>query len=254
VGSAGRDSPANEAWPKQGGGHETLCHHDARGILLGAVPVARAANPPNCPATGTTGGNCNCVNTIISSATIGGNVVVPAGDFCFLGSGVTVSGNVTVDSGATLNIEPTPSQVTIGGNILAATSPGCSSVTIPPDPPPWSLTIGGNVKIEGCARNSGYATTGTSTVKIDGNFTCNDNAGVCIAIGGSVGGNVTVDDNPGGAAVEGNTVGGNVEADGNGPGSTTVTSNTIGGNLTCTGDTPPPVASGNTVHGTTNCP
>ncbi len=208
----------------------------AFGILLGAVPVARAADT-------------TCTGTI-SNTTINGNLVVPANTNCTLGSDVTVGGNVTVDSGASLAITPTASPVKIGGNILAATSPGCFFVAIGSLAP---VTIGGNVEIEDCTDDSGYNAFGTGTVKIGGNFTCNHSAGGCAAIGGSVGGNLMVDDNPGGADVFGNNVGGNVEADGN-HSFTTVRNNTIGGNLTCTGNTPAAVASGNTVHGKTNCP
>jgi hypothetical protein len=216
-------------------------------MLLGTVLVAREADPATttCPAAGTTGGNCNCVNTTISSATIAGNLTVPAGDSCTLNSDVTVDGNVRVDSGASLFIQPGP--VKIGGNLLA-TSPGCSVLITAFAP----VTIGGNVEIENCAGEAGYEVETGGNVKIGGNFTCNGASGGCFAQGGSVDGNVTEDDNPAdGSTVQNIKVGGNVEANDNAV--AFVTGNTIGGNLKCTGNSLV-TNSGNTVQGKTNCP
>jgi hypothetical protein len=75
------------------------------GILAGTVPAARAADT-------------TCTTTI-SSGTINGNLVVPAGASCTLAN-VTVTGNVQVGKGATLAVGPGTGQtVTIGGNVQA---------------------------------------------------------------------------------------------------------------------------------------
>jgi hypothetical protein len=183
----------------------------ALGLLLGTVPVARAAD-------------ATCGTQTISNATIGGNLVVTG--FCTLGSDVTVGGNVTVAAGADLQILPTTSPVKIGGNVIAD---GCFFVFILASPT-GPVTIGGNVEIEGCGHtedSSGYNGNG-GTLKIGGNFTCTGDSAGCVAESGLVGGNVKVDGN--GAISE-------------------VVGNTIGGNLTCTGNNGGVFSSGNTVGG-----
>jgi hypothetical protein len=224
----------------------------ALGMLLGTVPVARAAD-------------ATCANQTISNATISGNLVVTGA--CTVGNGVTVGGIVTVESGGSLTISPTSSPVKIGGNILTDT--GCVFVDIVPFSS-GSVTIGGNVEI-GCTGKVSSTELRSSfyqgpNVKISGNFTCTGNALACFGESGSVGGNVEVNDNAGGGALEGNKIGGNVEVDGNGGssvmgntiggnvevdgnGGSSVTGNTIGGNLTCTGNASPFTGGPNTVHG-----
>jgi hypothetical protein len=68
----------------------------ALGILAGTVPAARAADTP-------------CTTTI-SSGTINGDLVVPAGAACILAGTVTVTGNVEVGKGASLTVKPNPLQ------------------------------------------------------------------------------------------------------------------------------------------------
>jgi hypothetical protein len=173
----------------------------ALGMLLGTVPVARAAD-------------ATCGNATISNTTIGGNLSVTGA--CFLGSDVTVGGNVWVGAGASLVIQATSLPVKIGGNIQTTT--GCEYVEILAEPA--SVTIGGNVGIEGCTRfiSSGYSSD-NGNLKIGGNFECTGNTTFCFAESGSVRGNVQVD--------------GNAASD---PSNTTVSGNKIGGNLTCTGN------------------
>jgi hypothetical protein len=226
----------------------------ALGMLIGTVPLARAADATCGPGIQT-----------ISNTTIAGDLVVTG--VCFLESGVTVGGDVTVESRAVLNIGPTSSPVKIGGNILS--SPGCLAVLINVSSASAPVTIGGNVDIEGCTAldASGYAAA-VGLLKIGGNFTCNDNLGGCGAQAGSVGGNVEMNgnnnftvatsnkvgsnlqgDNNAGATVIGNKVGANGEVDGNGSSASSATGNTIGGNLTCTGNATGFTGKPNTVHG-----
>jgi hypothetical protein len=214
------------------------------GIVLAAVPAARARDV-SCSTT-TTGG------------TVEGNLVVPTGANCTLNS-VTVWGNVLVGASAQLNVE-TGSE--IGGNIRAEE---CLSVQLLGG----SISVGGNIKIENCTGISGWDARpigSTSSITIDGNFTCDNNAQPCVVTGGEVRGNVSVINNRGagpdifntkiggnlsvignsnnlagnpGAAITGDTVGGNAEVSDNGaPSNTLVGGNTIGGNLQCQGNTP----------------
>jgi hypothetical protein len=155
---------------------------------------------------------------------------------------VTVTGNVTVGTGATLDIGGI---ALIGGNIEATQ---CAKVFMESFGGP--ILIGGNVQIQQCTANSGYvgsfSQATTFPILIAGNFECSNNSAACDAIGGSVGGNVTIDNNSGkdflgfNSIVFGNSVVGNVEFDNN---SGTATSSIVGfdtikGNLRCQGNTP----------------
>jgi hypothetical protein len=195
-------------------------------ILLGTVPVARAADA-TCPPSNPTG-------------TINGNLVVGSGPPCFLRN-VTVNGNVRVaGEAARLYVEPGPGQtVKIGGNLQAAQ---CDTVNLASEG--GVISVGGNIQIQGCMDESGYS---GPTVTIGGNFDCENNSSGCFAEAGSVHGNVRVDNNSGnsggssppGAVIEGNDVGGNVQVNGNsGISNTEVGGNTIGGNLQCARNTP----------------
>jgi len=188
----------------------------ALGILAGTVPAARAAD--------------TTCTTPISSGTINGNLVVPAGASC-----------EQVGKGASLIVEPNPGlTVTIGGNVQAAQ---CNLVGL--TPVGGAISVGGNVQIRNCTglSGSGYDIGGFGVVTISGNFTC-DNSVFCFAVGGSVRGNVQVNNNSrggggSGAVVGANNVGGNVQVNNNSGGSATgVVGNTIGGNLQCAGNTP----------------
>jgi len=199
----------------------------ALGILAGTVPAARAADTP-------------CTTTI-SSGTINGNLVVPAGDTCILAGTVTVTGNVQVGKGASLTVKPNPRQtVTIGGNVQAA---HCQFVRLVPSSD-GVISVEGNVHIQHCTAESGYDALPpdeAAIVRISGNFACDNNSAECVARGGTVSGNVRVDNNSnvGGSVAEllFIIVGGNVHVDNN-SGSPFVGANTIGGNLQCAGNTP----------------
>jgi hypothetical protein len=194
--------------------------------------------------------------TTISSGTINGDLVVPAGAACILAGTVTVTGNVEVGKGASLTVKPNPLQtVTIGGNVQAAR---CNAVTLAPSAD-GMISVGGNVHIRNCRAESGYdglPPDSAGPVSISGNFACDHNSAECIARGGFVGGNVRVDNNSnvGGSGAElfANQVGGNVEVNNNsGSSGIVVGSNTIGGNLQCARNTPSVFNNGdpNTVTG-----
>jgi hypothetical protein len=196
----------------------------AFGIMLAGISAARADTtcPPNPP----------------PGSTVNGNLVVPPGTVCQL-FGVTVTGNVQVQTNAHLNISDNATQgSTIDGNLRAGTgaildvfvSSGftstidgnivadqCSAVELVP------AIVGGNVSIQNC---TGGQFVGYSDAEIAGNFTCNDNSIECDALAGNVKGNVQINNNAV-AEVFVNTIGGNLQCQGN----TTIigSGNTVGG-------------------------
>ena len=143
----------------------------AFGALLATMPGALAQTCVN----GTKTGNCNCTGSL-GPATIGGNLAVPVGKSCTLGSDVTVGGNVTVESGARLIIEPTTSPVKIG-NIL--TDPGCVVVFIIADLP-GTVTISGNVEIDDCIGEAEGNTVTVANSTIGGNVEVNGNGSALV--------------------------------------------------------------------------
>jgi hypothetical protein len=221
-------------------------------MLAAGIPAARA--------------DTSC--TGLMTGRISGNVVVPNGGTCILGSSapvapVTVTGNVTVQTGAALFVE---GGSTVEGNISADQ---CISVEISFIGSGVTNSVHGNVSIQNCTGENGYGgPEPPSSTRINGNFLCQGSR-FCFASAGSVGGNVQVDDNPS-AFVEDNSVGGNVQVDDNSVdakfednsvggnvqvnnnGSAEVETNTVNGNLKCQGNESL-TASGNTVHGNTHC-
>lgn len=221
------------------------------GIALSAVPAARA--------------DTNC-STALTSVTINGNLVVPAGAECSL-NGTTVTGNVTVGEGAQLLVLAG----TMYGNIQAHQ---CNSVFLTSSF--GAISVGGNLQIQNCTGtgDNGYSVF-VLPVEIDGNFQCQNNTASCLAEGGTVLNNVQVNDNTGsafiqsavihgnlqvsgndggstnpGAVVTGDTVMGNAQVNGNsGTGDVAVANNVVHGNLQCASNTPDVIASGNTVAG-----
>ena len=128
--------------------------------------------------------------------------------------GSTIDGNVRVETGAILDVFVSSGFTsTIDGNIVADQ---CSGVELVP------AIVGGNVSIQNCTG----AFVGYSDAEIAGNFTCNDNSTVCDALAGNVKGNVQINNNAA-AEVFVNTIGGNLQCQGN----TTITGsdNTVGG-------------------------
>jgi hypothetical protein len=176
----------------------------AFGLGLAALPAAGADTtcPPN-----------------LSGGTINGNLVVPNNSTCSLAGGETVTGNVTVGTGAAL----IANGVIIGGNVQAN---HCNFVRLALVA---DVSVGGNVTIESCTAASGYDIDNLLVrTTISGNFICANNSARCVAEFGSVGANVQVNNNTGGTSI--------------------VSHNSIAGNLSCHGNTG--VAGGfNTVAG-----
>jgi hypothetical protein len=134
----------------------------AFGILVGTLPVARAADT-------------SCTTVIANGGTINGNLIVPVSATCTL-ENVTVTGNVTVGRGASLLVETGTGQaVTIGGNLQATQ---CQRVFLITTGSTGVISVGGNVRIENCMEGGGYV---GPNVTISGNFRCNDNFGLCFA-------------------------------------------------------------------------
>jgi hypothetical protein len=223
------------------------------GIMVSAPTAARA--------------DTNC-STDLTSGTINGNLIVPAGAECSL-NGTTVTGNVKVEKGAQLLVF----SGTIYGNVQGHQ---CKSVFLTAS---GAISVGGNLQIQNCTGtgDNGYSNSGLSvTIEIDGNFQCQNNDGPCLAEGGTVLNNVQVIDNSGpafiesamihgnlqvsgnnggstdpGAVVTGDAVMGNAQVNGNsGTGNVSVANNVVQGNLQCASNTPGVNGAGsNTVGG-----
>lgn len=168
--------------------------------------------------------NVTCTGTM--TGVIKGNVVVPDGASCTLGSaytGADVSGNVSVGHNASLLVAARQYPSTIAGNVQANQ---CTSALLD-----GAVTVGGNVEIAQCTQPSGFAGPG---VKISGNFECHNNsgAGACQATLGQVSGNLHIHNNTSTA-----------------PANVSLTE--VQGNLQCQNNSPAPVAAwgGNWVSG-----
>jgi hypothetical protein len=114
---------------------------------------------------------------------------------CELKGGGTVTGNVTVKSGNSLELE---GNWVITGNLVATNCAVVNLNVIGSIPVAYTTTIGGNVQIENCTGAIGNVWaffTGTAGSVIMGNFDCQNNSAACYLTGATVGGNVTVSDN-----------------------------------------------------------
>jgi hypothetical protein len=178
----------------------------ACGIMLAALPTARAADT-TCPPSPV-------------GSTVNGNLIVPANQTCVV-RGVTVTGNVQIQTNARLVLFAPLPPSTIVGNVSVGTgasldaSPGgltidgnldanqCLAVSLAAP-----ATVGGNVQIQYCT--SGISRFG---VIIGGNVACN-NSGECDLNENKVNGNVEVNDNST-ANVFNNTIGNNLQCQGN---------------------------------------
>ena len=191
-------------------------------LILGSVPSAFA----NTTCTGVMNGAVSSTipgfSSLKAPSTLSGNVTVPSGASCTLmfynvtgniqaGNGasvtleyVNVTGNVQVTGGSLLvNAYNEPSS--IGGNVQATS---CSSALLE-----GNVTVNGNVQITGCTGSGPNGFQGPG-IAIKGNFQCTSNSGGCEAWLGNVGGNVQLQGNGSG-------------------GPTDVSLDTIGGNLQC---------------------
>jgi hypothetical protein len=132
------------------------------------------------------------------------HVWVPTGAACSL-SGAQVRGNVRVSRRASLLVDQ---GTTIEGRIRAE---HCRTVQLQ-----GAASVHGDVHIGHCSADSGYTGPG---IEIGGDFVCHDNAGRCLAQGGSVRGDVLISDNTSAAPsdVSLNTIRGRLKCEGNSP-------------------------------------
>jgi hypothetical protein len=195
----------------------------ACGIMLAVLPTARADT--TCPP--------NLVNT-----TVNGNLIVPANQTGSILAGVTVTGNVQVQTNAGLVLLELFLPSTIVGNVSVGTG---ASV----DASVGGLTIDGNLDANQClfvTLNEGVAVGGNVQIQyctaasnlvaddIGGNVACN-NSSACDVSANKVNGNAEVNDNSS-TQVDNNTIANNLEYQGN----TSITDggfpNTVGGKKT----------------------
>jgi hypothetical protein len=186
----------------------------ALGIMLAAVPAARADNTTTCT------GNIN-------GGTVDGNLIVPPGPQCIL-FGVTVTGNVQVQTNAFLFID-IDQVTTIDGNLRVETGATFGFASIGH---PSSMIVHGNVNADKCNNASLYL------VKVDGNVSI-QSCTTRIFVGNTqIAGNFDCSHNSAGCELENSTVTGNVQINNNESadvGSQGI--NTISGNLQCSGNT-----------------
>jgi hypothetical protein len=175
------------------------------GIMVAALPTARAAD--------------TTCTSFLANTTVNGNLIVPAGQACNL-AGVTVTGNVQVQTNATLTFPAPLPPSTIVGNVSVGT--GAQLIVSG-----GGLTIDGNFVANQCRfvfLNQGVAVGGNVQIQyctspivefndIGGNVACS-NSGTCDVSSNKVNGNVEVNDNSS-AEVANNTIGNNLECQGN---------------------------------------
>jgi len=170
----------------------------AFGALLATAPGAPAQSPPD----------VTCPPYVGDPPTVH-NVTVPDHGFCLLAH-VTVTGNMTVGRGATLEFF----EGTISGNVQAN---NCNDVSL------GDSTVSGGVQIWNCA--SGGADTST----VGGNLQCQNNT-QCFVRSSTILGNLQIMDN-------------------NTSFPSQIFGSTIAKNLLCQNNSPPPAGGGNTVGG-----
>jgi hypothetical protein len=197
-----------------------------------------------------------CTGTM--SGTIDANVVVPPGASCNL-NGATVTGNVSIEEGASLDS---------GFGFAGSTIVGNVSATDPVNVILLRSNIGGDVSITGL--KGGGCTSGLGADTIAGNVDYANSASGSnfFEIGGgtcgdgdfanTIVGNVNIESNQGAVMLNGdgagggNQIGGNVDASGN-TGGGSIHSNTIQQNFNCSANTPAYSVTGNNVSGNNNC-
>jgi hypothetical protein len=186
----------------------------AFGALLATAPVALAQN---CTKTAP---YCNCPPSITGPTTAYGNVTVPNGQSCVM-TNVTVTGNVTVGIGASLDVE---GDSIIVGNLQAN---NCNLVRLNTAfGGGGAVTVVGSVQIGNCTGNRAFDSSGAT---IFGDFQCHNNTGACVLEFANVGGNVEINNNTAGQLVISNTIGKDLQCQNNSP-APTVNGNTVAGN------------------------
>jgi hypothetical protein len=169
-----------------------------------------------------------CNTTYTNFQTITGNLNVPNNATCSFAAGASVTGNATVDNGATLIILGG----TVAGNVQGN---NCGAVALA------SVTVGGNVQIGNCRGTTTYpvgVVVELSTIK--GDFQCHNNTVAqypCFLFFSQVIGNVQVLNNVSSSSIP-----------------SVIAGNTISKNLECQNNIPAPTNSGvlNTVTGNPN--
>jgi hypothetical protein len=171
------------------------------------------------------------------TGTVDGDIVVPDGAACVLDN-VAVSGNVTVQTGSSLDVIATSTSTTIRGNIKGH---GCYAIGLGDGGQFGHVVIGGDVDISHCtgpvaSACSGYTGgTALASVLIGGDVKCADNVSGCDIRACTVAGDLQCSDNLGaGCTLWTATVGGDATLNDNL--GITILGNAIGGNLKCNGN------------------
>jgi hypothetical protein len=183
--------------------------------------------------------NVRCENQTFGPVTVDGNIVVPAGTFCFL-NGTHVTGNATVKAGPPEPYPPTglnTQGATIDGSVRVQQNAQFAAFA--------SSTIGGNLLCDRCE----VADVQDSVVKgsqedngvSEGAFIRNSHIGGNLNIHGGTDFFAT------GFHIDGNTIGENLAFNRN-SGASDISANAIAENLVCNGNMPPPVGAGNTAE------
>jgi hypothetical protein len=178
------------------------------------------------------------------------DVVVPAGQSCQL-DGVRVTGSVTVQTGASLEITNLSADSTVRKDVKGN---GCDFIELEATSLSNRIAVGGNLVITNCTGtvfNGGQASSFNQpppSILIGKNVTCSANAQNCVFDYFVVGGSVTCSGNAEECTVNSNGIGGSATLNNN-QGGITVDHSVIGGNLACSGNTSTNGAT-NTVAGT----
>jgi hypothetical protein len=209
------------------------------------------------------------------------DVVVTNGNTCTMGAvagATTISGNVTVQAGGTLDITASSGDVIVKGSVQG--QKGCNFVEVDyGGSGSTSISIGGNLNIDSCSSGFNGCRAAVSappptTVLIGGDFTCvnsggnnecvtdrctiagnlncSGNSGGCVVPETTIGKSATLQNNAdAGASINNSVIGGNLTIKNNSSGF--VTDNEISGNLSCSGNGADTHNSGNAVAGKTSC-
>lgn len=224
-------------------------------IFIPVLTIAAALS-----ATSALAASTPCTTTI-SGTTIAGDVVVPQGETCTLVD-VAVTGDVSVQAGASLYVRSTGFPSTIRGHVKAhecnVVGIGNGAPYVSPENPYGRIVVGGDLRISGCTGTPSSGCAGITnpyalvspvpaTVLIGGDFRCTDNPSGCTAIACTIGGSLLWSGNGGGGYADASTIAGDAIIDGNIFFQLQV--NEIAGDLKCTDNTTG-LTLGNIVAGT----
>jgi hypothetical protein len=152
---------------------------------------------------------------------VDGNLIVPPGATCSL-IGVTVTGNVRVQTNAVLLFQYFGELTTIEGDLRAEAGASLSGTGIEVlgnvgadncgGPNLEEIHVGGNYYIRNCTGGNVVVVVRT---QIGGNFDCSNNSVPCEFDDNTVKGNVQINKNGGTSTARLNTIGGNLRCEGN---------------------------------------